>query len=57
MAVGSRPAAEVRSEHLVEVADCVANLRGISVDSLVEQTNANARELFGANVVDSSHLG
>jgi len=57
MAVGTRPAAEVRPEHLVEVADCLAILRGISVDSLVEQTNASARELFGANVVDSTHLG
>jgi len=33
---------------LREVADCVAALRGISVEALAEATTANARRLFGA---------
>jgi TatD DNase family protein len=42
---------DVRPKHLRRVAEVVAELRGIGVDEVEEQTDANARALFGSSVL------
>ncbi|MBN1608413.1 MAG: TatD family hydrolase [Polyangiaceae bacterium] len=47
---------QVRPVHVRRVAESLAELRGVEVESLVAQTDSNARELFGRDVTELGDL-
>jgi TatD DNase family protein len=48
---------QVRPVHVRRVAETLALLRKVDLDCIVEQTDRNARELFGADVTELGEIG